>query len=203
MITFFFFEKTIRGESSPDPCFLLVICLFFLTLSTGKQQGHMFKFLGGEMQPLRGTQVKPCCAQVGSRPREHESLEVCLQKRLSWSHVWEMLHPSFPFFGSYNTYCGVKSTEKSCKKDTFYFFPQDDFIIGHSPPNKKASLSPHLPLFFVLFWFFGGVPINSNGAVVSRTFVKRCARPIACRRSTDRFPWLAFYSSNQGLQTYL
>lgn len=135
--------------------------------------------------------------------REHDSLEVCLQERLSWSLVWEMLHPSFPFFGSYNTCRGVKSTEKSCKKDTFYFFPQDDFISGHSPPNKKASLSPHLPLFFVLFWFFGGVPINSNGAVVSRTFVKRCARPVVCRKSTDWFPWLAFCSSDQSLQTYL
>lgn len=96
---------------------------------------------------------------------------------------------------SYISPWGVKSTEKSCKTYVLFFkIPCFQESFGYwtalPPKKKKASLSPSSsPLFF----FGGGAPINISGAVVSRTYyVWHCARAVACRRSIDMFPWLAF-----------
>lgn len=57
----------------------------------------MFKFLGGQTQPLSGVPVKQLFVKTCFRPRERESLEMRVQERMFWSSVWEMSHRSFPF----------------------------------------------------------------------------------------------------------
>lgn len=85
---------------------------------------------------------------------------------------------------------------KNPARRMFYFLKshvsKNRLVIGHPcPPIKKKLASHLLPPHF--FFFGGGAPINISGAVVSRTYyVWRCARAVACRRSIDMFPWLAF-----------
>lgn len=120
----FFWENSKRRAFFRDPWSLLVISagpFFFFTLSDGQQQGHIFKFLGGQIQPLRGTQVRPCFVSVFSAsgtwvpwdvPPGKDVLVTCLGNGVSF----------IPLFGSYSAPSGVKSTEKSCKKDTIYLY---------------------------------------------------------------------------------
>lgn len=156
------------------------------------------KFLGGQTQSLGGPQARRFSVQEGPKSREHESLG-CLWERMSRSHVWEMPPPSRPSWvlrclSACWKYREILQGRHETKKFSFFFFnpafPPNHLTVGqptHHWKKKKASHS--LPLSF------GGVSINMSGAVVSRTcLAKHCARPVACRRSRERFPWLVFCS---------
>lgn len=162
MITFFFFffEKTIRGESSPDFCFLLVICPFFLTLSTGKQQGHMLKFLSGKRQPLRGTQVKPCCAPVGSSGNTTHLR--CASRKGYHGHLFGkccILHS--PFLGLTIPVAVSKVLRNPAKKTRFTFFPKMISLVDTLLPIKKlASLLTSL-CFLFCFGFLVVYPLTA------------------------------------------
>lgn len=154
----FFFEKTVRGEPSPLtpasswsselPVFLnlvhwqaagIYVLSFWVvkhSLSGALKWGHFLSkcVLGpGNMSPWR-------CA-----PR----------RRMSWSHVWEMLRPSFP---SWILWCplGCQKCWKILQgRHMFYFFKSsvsaNHLTVGQPSHHKKSWLPPPLLLLVCSF----------------------------------------------------
>lgn len=91
--SFFFLEKTARGEPSLQLLLPLgfLSCLFFFTCPLASIRDTCPNFLGGQTQPLRDPLGRQLLSRCVLGPGNHE---MHLQERL-WSHVWEMLHPSF------------------------------------------------------------------------------------------------------------
>ena len=115
----------------------------------------------------------------------------CAPRKGCLGHMFGKCCVLHSLLGSYGAHWDVKSAGKPFKEDTFYFFKSsvsaNHLTVGQPSHHKKSWLPPPLSV--------GGVFISISGIVVSRTcFVKHCARPVACRRSGDGFPWLMFCS---------
>ena len=121
MCFFFFFEKTVRGEPSLQPLLLLgfLSCLFFFTLSAGKKQGHTSKLSGWSDTASRVLPGGSCCPRVlgpgNMSPWRCASRKGC-------GHTFGKCFVLHSLLGSSSALWGVKSTKKSFKEDTFFFF---------------------------------------------------------------------------------
>lgn len=135
---FFFWENSKRRTFSPTPPSSwfseLPVLLYLVRWQETGTYVQTFWVVRHSLSGPPGRQLLSTC----SRPREHESLEMRLQERM-WSHIWEMLRPSF---SSWIFQCPLgcqKYQEVLQGRHVFFFFlnlgfPQIIWLLD-SPPQ--------------------------------------------------------------------